>query len=238
MILYDRQLVILHPPKTGGIALQKALGYPTGPEGNYQYAVWRHDTLEDVFKAVPESRGWAIYLLVRNPYSRMVSYYHFMVQTDFRTMTPAQRYVRSFDTCERFLLEAKFHGLREHANRKRSGTIEACSYYGKVGGAYLKGIIPISCERLSEVGPILFDVEVPVYNASDHHPWQSYYTQKSAARVANFMREDFERFDWYTEDSWLSITTTVSASSGQKAKPAGSKRSRTASGGSRRRTGT
>lgn len=202
MIDRQRKIVILHPPKTGGQALQKALGLPIGRGSNEHYAVWRHDTLEDVRKWLPGTATWPVYLLVRNPFARMVSYYHYCVQVSLKRVAPVIKYARSFASCEAFLERAELGSLRMAANTHHNGTIEPCAYYASINGEYQESAIPIHTERLAEEARRHFGVDdVPVVNATDHRDWRIYYTPKSTARVADYMHEDCDRFGYCAEEA-------------------------------------
>lgn len=198
----DRKLVIIHPPKTGGQALQKALGLGVGKQGNPR-GLRRHDTLGEVLEKVPEARedGWRWFILVRNPFARMVSLYHYHTQTEHPYEGPARQYVQSFIDCRQFLEYADFRHLSAAEQPFWKDVLcEPCSYYGRVAGEYARALVPLRCECLAGDAVYHFDLtDVPVHNASEHDPWPTYYHEYSAHRVAEYMREDFLRYGYATD---------------------------------------
>lgn len=210
MIDYKRKCVILHPPKTGGQALMAALGMPNGRGAGEYFAYWRHDTLTDVWGKLPELRDWPVYLLVRNPFARMVSYYHYVVQTPYVKLNPVLRYVRSFASCEQFLDNAEFHALREAAMKHKNGALESCAYYATVAIAakdgsesytYHDGTRIIMAEHMAMYAKRYFGIaNVPVVNASDHRDWKIYYNERRRERVREYLADDFYHFGYGGDD--------------------------------------
>lgn len=76
MVDTRRRLVIVHPPKTAGTAVQQALLGHIGPitgEG-----VYRHDPIDVIEEKMHETQGWIAAILVRNPYERLESFYAYV----------------------------------------------------------------------------------------------------------------------------------------------------------------
>lgn len=199
MVLKSRRIVVVHPPKTGGQALQKALTGSVAPVT--YYGARRHDTLEQIWEKVPNISEWRSYILVRNPYARMVSLWHYQKQTPMSHTGAARAYVRAFDSCEQFLEHAEFEALEDPELGWRDGGVLPLVRYGEIHGAYQNWLIPIPMESLEEVARYEFAVEVAPFNVSQHLPWWRYYNERSAARVAAHYAEDFERYR-YDIESW------------------------------------
>ena len=99
----SRRFVFLHIPKTGGTALTLALesraraddiligDTPKARARKRRLAaltpagrLWKHSTLADVAGVVPEDlTGWCVLTLVRNPWDRLLSYYHWLRAQSF-----------------------------------------------------------------------------------------------------------------------------------------------------------
>lgn len=197
MVDEKRKVVIIHPPKTGGQALQKALGLPMGMRPN-PHKLRRHDTLEELWFRWPEVKSWPTYILVRNPYARLVSMYFYHTQVEHRYNGPARRYIQSFKSCDEFLKRAEFDFTSRLCQYNwRDRITEPCAWYGRVDGAYNGLIRPLFTESVAFQAREYFGLnDVPVYNASEHDDYRSYYTPESAERVYKFFHEDFDRYGY------------------------------------------
>lgn len=90
MIDFERQVVILHPPKTGGVAVQHALGIKM-PLEHEEKIVYRHETLAELRLKFPEIRKWPTAILTRHPYDRLESMFYFARLEGFLPTTNALR---------------------------------------------------------------------------------------------------------------------------------------------------
>jgi len=107
LIDYQRKLVIVHPPKTGGQAVQNALlGHTAAVD---RYGVFRHDSYRRILIKTPtEVKDWPAAILTRDPIQRLVSFYWYVKHHCTRWDNDTKRYVMTFDSVGDFLAYADF----------------------------------------------------------------------------------------------------------------------------------
>jgi hypothetical protein len=207
-----RRLIFIHIPKTGGTALAQALEARAMKDdiligdtpkararaGRWKGVrargrLWKHSTLADIegLATAQEIVGFFTCTLVRNPWDRMASYYHWLREQSFAH--PAVGLARTLD----------FRGFVTHPQ-----TLTALAAWPY--GAYLRdarGVERASAFiRLERLDQDLAPLEAhlgfrlgPVMrvNASERpRDWRPFYDDTSAAAVAGAAAEDIARFGY------------------------------------------
>jgi hypothetical protein len=209
-----RSYVFVHIPKTGGTALALALERramkddimlgDTPKAKNRRHRVqgvktkgrlWKHSTLGDIDGLVPDAvlDGLFAFTLVRNPWDRAVSYYHWLqVQRfDHPAVKLAQRtdfngFVTHPETCRAFQRTPATQYMR------RANGAEQCS-------AYIR-IEHFADEAISLVDHLGFDLSLPVANVSKRDKdYRRYYTDAAAYTLAQCCSTDIARFGYAFE---------------------------------------
>jgi hypothetical protein len=205
-----RRYVFVHIPKTGGTAMALALEARAMADdiliGDTPKArrrkrrlhgvttagrLWKHSTLADIDGLVgpDDLDGLFCFTLVRNPWDRMVSYYHWLRAQDFDH--PAVRTARTH-AFDGFLADRDV-GAAIAANPARRYMTDA---RGRAHGHCLR------LEHLQEdLAPLEahlgFALEMPRANASERGAdYRAYYTAATRARVAALCAEDIARFGY------------------------------------------
>jgi hypothetical protein len=208
-----RSFVFVHIPKTGGTSMALALearahrddiligdtpkaqrrkGRLKGltPKGR----LWKHSTLADIDGVLsPEDlAGMFVFTLVRNPWDRMVSYYHWLRDQGFDH--PAVALAKQTD----------FAGFVLHP--QTAGSLRAAPYGSYMTDAYgVKRGVFVRLEALQDdLKPVIahlgFDLVLPHTNMSDRpRDYQSAYSDQTAEAVAEMCATDITRFG-YTFD--------------------------------------
>ncbi|MCR9125496.1 MAG: sulfotransferase family protein [Rhodobacteraceae bacterium] len=204
-----RGYVFVHIPKTGGTALGLALEARAmrddiligdtpkarrrrGRLGGLSVPgrLWKHATLADVDGIVPGFAGLFAFTLVRNPWDRMVSLYHWLQRQTFDH--PAVGLARRL-TFEAFVLHPVI--------AQSVGSSPARSYMTGRDGRERCDLY-IRLERFeADSGPLWahlgFRLTLPVANTSDRRrDWRGYYSDRAADAVARLCAEDIGRFGY------------------------------------------
>lgn len=205
-----RKYIFVHIPKTGGTALSLALEARAKADdiliGDTPKAVKRrarikklsgdrrlgkHATLADIDRLteVGALEGYFIVTLVRNPWDRMVSYYHWLREQGFK-----HRAVELAKTHD-------FSGFLNHPDTKAANGAESYGGYVSVAGHEIQTCF-VRLEALSEdIQPfekhLGFKLDIPHVNRSDRNAdWRGYYSQADADLVGRMYAEDIARFGY------------------------------------------
>ena len=154
--------------------------------------LWKHSTLTDIDGLVPGSvlDGLFAVTLVRNPWDRMVSYYHWLRQQGFDH--PSVRLAKSVEFADFAMhrqTRAAFRSSPAASYMRRADGREQCD-------AYIR-IEQFSADAAPLVAHLGFPVELTVENPSDRdRDYRSYYTQSAADAVAESCAQDISRFGY------------------------------------------
>ncbi|MFC6687077.1 sulfotransferase family 2 domain-containing protein [Jhaorihella thermophila] len=206
-----RGYVFIHIPKTGGTSLALALEARAMKDdimlgdtpksrkrrrrlrgARARGRLWKHSTLSDIEGLVPDAvlDGLFAFTLVRNPWDRAVSYYHWLRGQEFDH--PAVGLAKALDFAA-FLshpqIRAAFRAMPAGAYMRRSDGREQCAAF-------------IRIEHFDEdAAPLFrhlgFALTLGRANASDRgRDWRDYYDERTAAIVAEDCAEDIARFGY------------------------------------------
>ena len=207
-----RRFIFIHIPKTGGTALTLALearamkddiligdtpkararkGRLKGVASHGR--LWKHSTLSDIAGLATDDEIATFFTLtlVRNPWDRVVSYYHWL-----RTQTfahPAVGLARSHD----------FSGFLNHAQIRTALTLWPSSAYLRDRQGAERASLFARLEHLdTDLAPFeahlgLRLTPLPPANVSDRsRDWRPFYSADDAALVAQINAEDIARFGY------------------------------------------
>ena len=206
-----RNYIFVHIPKTGGTSMALALEARAMKDdiliGDTPKAIrrrarldgadaagklWKHSMLADIDGLVQLDQIQAAFCftMVRNPWDRMVSYYHWLREQCFRH--PAVELSKSSD----------FSGFVNALQTRISFAQAPYQRYmtASDGAEYCR--LYIRLENLEEdTGPLWdhlgFRLDLPVVNRSNRDgDYRSYYSDADADLVSKFCARDIERFGY------------------------------------------
>jgi hypothetical protein len=215
IISRGRKFVFVHIPKTGGTALSLALedramkddiligDTPKAQRRRHRLKglttrgrLRKHATLSDIdgLLSLEELSGFFTFTLVRNPWNRVVSYYHWLRQQTFShsavTLAKSTDF-RSFATHGETVASLKASPARYYM--RRADGAEQCSAY-------------IRLEHFGSDGAPLFDhlgfrPALGRTNTSERHAdWRCYYDDVTKRAVEKACAEDIEQFGYRFDD--------------------------------------
>ncbi|SMX32140.1 Sulfotransferase family protein [Actibacterium lipolyticum] len=153
--------------------------------------LWKHSRLSDIYGLVAQEQvaDYFTFTLVRNPWDRMVSYYHWLRGQGFEH--PAVRLAKAHD----------FSAFLNHPHTQASFRTETFgSYMLDQKGQEQCGAF-IRLEHLADdIAPLEahlgFTLDIPHENASDRDGYHGYYSDDDAGMLAKLCAEDIERFGY------------------------------------------
>ena len=207
-----RGYVFAHAPKTGGTSLTLALEARAHRDdivlgdtpkararaGRTKGArtagrLWKHSKLADIRGLLPDAVLDALrpVTLVRNPWDRMVSYYHWARGQGFAH--PAVALAKA----------VPFRDFVLHPTTEAAFRANPYASYVAGGAAPIYLRLEHLARDLAPLEALLgFRLEVPHVNRSDRRAgWREAYDAATAARVAEICAEDVARFGYGFEDT-------------------------------------
>ena len=207
-----RKFIFVHIPKTGGTALSLALEARAAKDdiliGDTPKAqarkgrlkgmqsagrLWKHATLADIAGVVSpdEMAGFFIVTLVRNPWDRMVSYYHWLRMQSFAH--PAVGLAKGHD----------FSGFLNHAQTRTSVQQWPSAAYMRDAMGMERASLYVRLEHLeADIAPFEAHLGFRVtplarINTSDRpKDWRSAYSDNDATLVSRLCADDIARFGY------------------------------------------
>lgn len=214
IISKGRKYIFVHIPKTGGTSLAQALEERAMRDdlliGDTPKArrrkrrlqgiktagrLWKHATLADIDGLLRPEEMTALFAftLVRNPWDRAVSYYHWLRAQSFAHPAVGLAKTRGF---------APF--LREPSVQRAFAETPTRMYMTDARGreqcnAYIR-LEHFNQDAVALIGHLGFAVDLPHVNASARaKDYRAYYDCETCAIVADVCAEDIERFAYSFE---------------------------------------
>ncbi|MGJ8627681.1 MAG: sulfotransferase family 2 domain-containing protein [Sulfitobacter sp.] len=211
IISHGRNYIFVHIPKTGGTSMALALedramkddimlgDTPKALKRRHRVKdvetrgrLWKHSTLADIEGLVTQNvlTQMFCFTMVRNPWDRIVSYYHWLRDQGFDH--PAVHLAKSV-TFDAFLADAGMQSaLRDTpaAQYMRDGQgFERCNAYIRLEH-FTEDAAPLAAH-------LGFELILPMTNQSDRKSaYQSYYSPLTQNIVAECCAEDIARFGY------------------------------------------
>lgn len=210
-----RSYLFIHIPKTGGTALALALEARAMADdmmlGDTPKALkrrrrlkdvatsgrlWKHSTLADLEGLLPpdEMRALFTFTMVRNPWDRVVSYYHWLKTQSFDH--PAVALARRYT----------FADFLQQPHVQRSLLISPAPSYVTGSDGVERCDLYIRLEHFQrDAQPLFahlgFDFELPQVNQSTRsRDWRPYYNDHSCDLVQKLCQTEIERFEYSFND--------------------------------------
>ena len=153
--------------------------------------LWKHATLSDILGVVSagDMQRYLTFTLVRNPWDRIVSYYHWLKAQDFEH--PAVALSKTL----------KFQDFVAHPHIQKTLRAAPYSSYMQLGGREVPSLY-VRLEHFTEDAAPLwdhlgFELTLPRVNTSNREPdYRTYYDRGTQAIVADICGDDINRFGY------------------------------------------
>jgi chondroitin 4-sulfotransferase 11 len=199
-ISLEKRIILVHIPKTGGQSIHKALGIGKmksslfGFHGDKEYS---HFTAREIREHVGTDVFNRCFKLavVRNPFDRLLSEYHFKRKGDRRFIDAGRL---SF---EEFVMElgSRFHEIGELPQREICHFTPQADFVHDGGGRLMVDRLFRFEEFSSEIAGFIqekYGVRVPHINRTDHSSYAGCYSAGTRAIVERIYRRDLEAFGY------------------------------------------
>ncbi|WP_371169222.1 sulfotransferase family 2 domain-containing protein [Aliiroseovarius sp. 2305UL8-7] len=212
IISHGRRYIFIHPPKTGGTSLALALEARAMKDdimlGDTPKAVkrrkrmkhvktsgrlWKHSKLRDIYGLVTQEQieDYFVVTLVRNPWDRMVSYYHWLKAQHFDHPAVDLAHALTFSeflnhqhTIDSFAASPFGSYVMDQTGQER------CDLFARME-KLPADLAPFEAHLGFSLGPM------PHENRSERQAeYRSYYNDDDAALLADICSRDIKRFSY------------------------------------------
>ncbi|MCH2094520.1 MAG: sulfotransferase family protein [Rhodobacteraceae bacterium] len=210
IISRGRGYVFVHIPKTGGTSMALALearaksddiligDTPKAKRRKARLAaltprgrLWKHSTLADIdgILTPAELSEMFVFTLVRNPWDRMVSYYHWLQDQSFDHPAVALSHRLHFaEFVAHPMIQASFLNAPYASYVTDVAGSECCALFLRLEH------LDDDLDRLTE--HLGFQLDLPHVNRSDRRTYREYYTEAGKLQVAQMCASDIQRFNY------------------------------------------
>ncbi len=212
IISHGRRYIFVHAPKTGGTSLALALearamkddimlgDTPKALKRRHRVKdvvssgrLWKHSGLADIDGLITQAEieRFFVFTLVRNPWDRVVSYYHWLRAQSFEH--PAVTIAGESDFAG--FLRHPVIGQSLHKNPYASyvtdgGGVDRCNLFVRLEHL-VNDLSPLNAHLGFSLGPIEH-----INKSQRRQVYQSYYTSEDAEIVGKLCAEDIRRFGY------------------------------------------
>lgn len=198
-VQYNKKVIFIHIPKTGGQSIYEPLEMRGGPNtySGYQQAHLTANELRNVL-GTKMFNSYTKLSVVRNPYDRLVSEYFYIQQ---RMSSGSGGYIKelkghdvSFEDLVKNLAKID---LYEHPQCQRARFLPQKEFIYSNDALVVDKLFRF--ENWQEIEKYMkenYNSDIPHKNKSEHDSYMHYYNPETLAIVNDLYKEDFKAFDY------------------------------------------
>ena len=189
-INHKHKFIFIHIPKNAGTSIRNSFNI-NGYDKKVVSKRYPHSTCSEIKKYIGDNiwNEYYKFSFVRNPFDRLVSFYHFHKSDQYKHKVGRERaYTQSFkdwviDTKDKNVIQTQSDYLDEQIN-----------FIGSFEN--LQEDFNLVCNQMD-----ILPYKLPHYNQSQHDSWDTYYDDELTDFVLNRYQKDFINF--YEKKAWL-----------------------------------
>lgn len=211
IISRGRRYIFVHMPKTGGTSLALALearamkddimlgDTPKAARRSRRVRgvaasgrLWKHSRLVDIYGLVSQEQieSFLAFTLVRNPWDRMVSYYHWLQDQSFDH--PAVELSKQVGFSAFLNAPETIEALRNSGLRSYT-----CDRHGVEQGDLFIRLEHLAADIAPLEDHLGFNLDIPHVNSSERHAdYRKSYSDADAALIGKLCADEIARFDY------------------------------------------
>jgi len=205
MLISDtHRMVFVHVQKTGGVTVGQVLEEAVPDVRRWPERGIKHATLAQLIDAEPELAAYWTFGFVRNPWSRLVSWWAMVERFDELARQGVERAQARFDNnaflrtsreyvdFETFVMEgpAELDCLRTPQLTYLTSEAKTIDFVGRTES------FQADLQHVFDHLGLTFPAELPHRNRSPHAHYTTYFSPKSRDRVAELFAPDIEAFGY------------------------------------------
>lgn len=195
----DRRFIFVHVPKTGGISVTKQLSVDFASD-DCSWELYNDSQHLSAFALREKYPDYFIFSFIRNPYDRMISFYHFkdrqVVRAVRKTKLKNRVIFPPFKIFVKNLVEnGKMANLMTNSQKSflcsKSGYM-ICDWVGR-----FESLRDDYRHVLARFDDGVHDLIIHKNKSVDRKGLESYYDDETRERVFRFWKEDFDEFGYF-----------------------------------------
>ena len=190
MIIEEHKTIFIHIPKTAGTSIKNYFGMKTPKDIE---PLKQHDTVYDIKEKIPiKYKSYSKFTIVRNPYDRMVSWFHYLkIKTNPTNFFTGEVNQEQFE----FKKNIDFKQWLKNPNK----------YF-----IYPRELLSVQCNWIDDTVNVLkyenlkndlenffkTEIEIPHIHNSNHDNYLKYYDDQCLDLVYKEYKKDFKKFNY------------------------------------------
>ena len=190
MIIEDYKTIFIHIPKNAGTSIKNYFGM--GGQKDIE-PLKQHDTIYDIKEKIPNKyKSYGKFAIIRNPYDRMVSWFHYLkIKTNPTNFITGEVNEEQFEFKNNVDFQSWLKDPLKYFMYPKEFLNTQCSWIDDT-------VDILKYENLKNDLENFFkkEIKIPHVNNSNHDDYLAYYDDQCLNLVYEKYKEDFEKFNY------------------------------------------